>query len=58
MKQPTSKSFDRTSSPDEVKNKLPMEAPRDKQRLVISIIGWIIDLIINAIRKNKEKQNR
>ena len=33
-------------------------APRDKQRLVISIIGWIIDLIINAIRKNKEKQNR
>ena len=30
-----------------------MEAPRDKQRLVISIIGWIIDLIINAIRRRK-----
>ena len=31
-----------------------MEAPRDKQRLVISIIGWIIELIVRSIRKRKE----
>jgi hypothetical protein len=30
-------------------------APRDKQRIVISIIGWIIELIINAIRRRKAK---
>jgi len=28
-----------------------------EKRIVISIIGWIIDLIIDAIRKNKEKKN-
>ena len=27
----------------------------EKQKIVISLIGWIIDLIIVAIRKNKEK---
>lgn len=30
-------------------------APRDKQRIVISIIGWIIDLIIHSVRKKKLK---
>jgi hypothetical protein len=30
-------------------------APRDKQRIVISLIGWIIDLIITAVRKKREK---
>ena len=34
-----------------------LEAPRDKQRLVISIIGWIIDLIIHAIRRRKKETN-
>ena len=29
-------------------------APRDKQRIVISIIGWLIDLIITAIRNKKQ----
>ncbi len=33
-------------------------APRDKQRLVISIIGWIIDLIIHAIRRRKKETAR
>ena len=31
-------------------------APRDKQRIVISIIGWIINLIIDSVRKHKEKK--
>jgi len=32
-------------------------APHDKQRIVISLIGWVIEIIIDAIRKNKEKKN-
>ena len=28
-----------------------------EKRIVISIIGWIIDLIIDAVRKKKETQN-
>ena len=29
---------------------------RPEKRIVISIIGWIIDLIIEAVHKNKEKK--
>ena len=45
----------------DLRSVLPPEAnrpPRDKQRLVISIIGWIIDLIIHAIRRRKKETAR
>lgn len=33
-----------------------LKSARPEKRIVISIIGWIIDLIIDAVRKNKEKK--
>ena len=30
----------------------------EKQRIIISLIGWIIELIIDAVRKNRETKNR
>ena len=33
-----------------------LNSARPEKRIVISIIGWIIDLIIDAVRKNKEKK--
>ena len=33
-------------------------APRDKQRLVISIIGWIIELIDSISQKSKVKSRK
>ena len=38
------------------KKKQELNSARPEKRIVISIIGWIIDLIIDAIRKNKEKK--
>ena len=32
-------------------------ATPEKQRIVISVIGWLLDLIIHTIRKRKEKKN-
>ena len=33
-----------------------LKSARPEKRIVISILGWIIDLIIDAVRKNKEKK--
>ena len=38
------------------KKKQDLRSARPEKRIVISIIGWIIDLIIDAVRKNKEKK--
>ncbi len=31
-----------------------LKSARPEKRIVISIIGWIIDLIIDSVRKRKE----
>ena len=38
------------------KKKQDLRSACPEKRIVISIIGWIIDLIIDAVRKNKEKK--
>ena len=30
----------------------------EKQRIIIYLIGWIIELIVDAVRKNRETKNR
>ena len=32
-------------------------AKHEKQKIVLSLIGWLIDLIITAVRKSKEKKS-